>query len=143
MTLGPKIRHHTRPWIHPKMPKTMRRKLDLAFDVAAQRVSEVPRCASEFSVLGADGVQMLESTLYFAANAYKETTRCSTSAAYTFVGDAPTFLCRRFAFLSDEQAATILIHEALHHAGLSEDKIDPDAMPGYAINELVRNSCGL
>jgi hypothetical protein len=131
------------PWIHPFMPESVRRKLDSALDVAIQRVREDAQCAGLFQALGGDGIRALQSSMYFVASLSKEKTQCRTSAAYTQVGEAPSFLCRRFAYLSDQQAATILIHEALHHAGLTEYPHDPDALPGYAINRVVRKTCKL
>jgi hypothetical protein len=66
---------------------------------------------------------------------------CPSALAYTLVGGAPTWLCRRFARLSDERAAAILLHEALHHAGMDEWPHDPQAAPASAINELVEDAC--
>ncbi|MCG6947754.1 MAG: hypothetical protein LJE93_02410 [Acidobacteria bacterium] len=50
---------------------------------------------------------------------------------------------QRLRELSDEQAAMVIIHEALHHAGLSEYPKDPDAMTSRAINGMVSEKCGL
>jgi hypothetical protein len=143
MRLVARVPHHTtRPWIYPLMPKSMKRKLDDAFDIAVARVLDEPECAGLFSALGSDGVHMLESSLYFVAGPYKETEVCRTAVAFAYVGDAPVKLCRRFSYLSDNQAAMILIHEALHHAGLPEHPQDPNALPGWAINRLVQSTCG-
>jgi hypothetical protein len=125
------------------MPDNMRRKLNAALDIALQRVSDDAQCAGLFQALGGNGSLALRTTMYFVASPTKEKMQCNTSAAYTHVGEAPSFLCRRFAYLSDQQAATILIHEALHHAGMTEHPVDPDALPGYAINRLVRRVCKL
>jgi hypothetical protein len=58
------------------------------------------------------------------------------------VGAAPTFLCTGFSSLTDEHAALVLVHEALHHAGLTESPSDPSGMSSAAINEMVRTACG-
>jgi hypothetical protein len=48
------------------------------------------------------------------------------------VGSPSTFVCRLFQRLGDERAAVVLIHEALHHAGLTEYPQDPEAMTSGA-----------
>jgi hypothetical protein len=131
------------PWIHPSMPSNMQDKLRTAFETAVARVQEVPECGGLFAKLGADPVESLSRPLYFPAGPYKETTRCSRAAAFTYVGDRPTKLCRRFETLSDDWAAVIVVHEALHGAGLTERPSDPKAMSSGAINKMVRKACGL
>ena len=64
-------------------------------------------------------------------------------AAYTSVGSPRTVLCPAFASLSTSGAARILIHEALHFAGLGEKPADPKAPESYEINQIVTASCGL
>jgi hypothetical protein len=130
------------PWIHPSMPEGMRDKLVTAFGMAVGRVSRVEECRALFGELGADPLEILSTGLYFPANPYKETTRCRSALAYTFVGGAPTRLCRRFGMLSDDEAAMVVVHEALHHAGLTERPSDPGAMSAGAINTMVREACG-
>ncbi len=63
--------------------------------------------------------------------------------AFTSLGSAVTRLCPGFARLDDERAAVILLHEALHRAGLDEWPHDPDGLTPQGINELVREGCGL
>jgi hypothetical protein len=130
------------PWVHPSMPENVQAKLAVAFQMAVERVQEVEECGAMFAELGVDGVETLSNALYFPADPYKETTRCSGAAAYTYVGDRPTRLCCRFTTLSDEWAATIVVHEALHGAGLTEKPHDPKAKSSGAINKMVRRACG-
>jgi hypothetical protein len=130
------------PWIHPSMSDRMQSKLRVAFDTAIERVQEVPECGGLFAELGADPVESLSKAMYFQASAYKETTRCKGAAAFTYVGDRPTRLCRRFETLTDDWAAMIVVHEALHGAGLTEKPYDPKAMSSGAINKMVRKACG-
>jgi hypothetical protein len=68
---------------------------------------------------------------------------CRRACAVTAVGKRPVKLCRHFAQLSDSHAAMIVIHEALHLAGLTEYPHDPDAMSGVAINRMVTEACDL
>ena len=131
------------PWIHHRMPRKAREKLEAAFDLALQRVREVPECGELFAKLGADGVEMLSTTLYFPIGSpTKEVEMCGTADAFTYVGEAPTFLCRKFYRLTVERAAMVVVHEALHHAGLTEWPSDPEGMKSIAINQVVSESCG-
>jgi hypothetical protein len=84
----------------------------------------------------------LDSALHFPANPYKETERCRGAAAYTHVGGPATRVCQRFAAMSDEAAAAVLIHEALHHAGLGELPCYQDAGTSADIDHSVRRHCG-
>jgi hypothetical protein len=100
-------------------------KLDEAFAVALERIREIPQCAGLFVELGADGSEMLATTLYMPTHPFDEQSLCQSAAAFTWVGGVHTRLCRRFSSLSTERAAMTLIHEALHHAGLTEKPADP------------------
>jgi len=59
------------------------------------------------------------------------------------VGGGPVRVCRDFSRLSDSQAAMVIIHEALHHAGLTEYPQDPNGMTSNQINGMVAEQCGL
>jgi hypothetical protein len=131
------------PWIHPSMPSAVQKKLTVAFEIAVQRVEEVPQCEALFTKLGADAFETLKTGLYFPATPARETNACKRSYAQTFVGDAPTWICRRITGYSDEQAAMVVIHEALHHAGLPEKPHDRKAMTSAQINDMVRANCRL
>ena len=140
------------PWIHPTMSPDVREKLAAGFDIAVERVREVPACAELFHRLGEDGVQMLRTGLYFPVDTHRRevevcgrnpsaNARVGMNLAYTTVGGAPTWLCRHFSTVTDDYAAITVIHEALHHAGLSEKPIDRTAMSSTQITEMVMNAC--
>jgi len=131
------------PWIHHSMPNAVQEKLIAAFEIAVERVEEVTQCEALFTNLGADAFETLKTGLYFPATPARETKACERSYAQTFVGDAPTWICRRITGYSDEQAAMVVIHEALHHAGLPEKPHDRKAMTSAQINDMVRTSCRL
>lgn len=133
---------YVQPWISASMPPPTRDKLVTAFELAVARVQEVEECRTLFAELGADPLLTLATTVYEPADPYKETTTCQRALAFTFVGAAPTRLCRRFGFLSDDEAAMVVVHEALHHAGLTERPADREAMSAGAINIMVRRACG-
>jgi hypothetical protein len=141
------------PWIHSSMPDNVRARLEVGFELAVERVRELEACGDLFTRLGADGLEMLATGLYFPVDSYRrEVEVCGRNAAassrgahnlaYTTVGGAPTFLCRHFARVSTETAAVALIHEALHHAGLTERPRDRLAMSSTEITEMVEQACG-
>lgn len=117
-------------------------KLREAFPVALERVQEIPQCGELFAELEADGIEMLTTTIYMPTHRMDEQTVCQNAAAFTWVGGAHTRLCRRFSSLPDERAAMTLIHEALHHAGLTEKPKDPEAMSAREIDNMVEDACG-
>jgi hypothetical protein len=126
-----------------RLAKPVRSKLESGFELAIERVQTEPRCAELFAELGADGAELLATTMYYPADLKLERDLCSGALAYTVVGGAPSWLCRRFRRLSDEKAAHVLLHEALHRAGLDEFPHDPQAMTPAAIDEMVHEACGL
>jgi hypothetical protein len=121
------------------------RKLQQAYPLALQRVREVDTCRGLFADLGANGIEMLSTTIYRPAETNRELEICGFGAAlaFTAIGRSHTRLCEGFGRQAREAAAMILIHEALHHAGLGEWPHDPDALRSTQINRLVRKSCGL
>jgi hypothetical protein len=131
------------PWIHSKMSVDEREKLQAAVRIAANRIAEVEECSELFTRLDADGKEMLKATLYIPVSSYnRKDGICRRAAAYTKVGARSTFVCPEFSRLSDERAAMFVIHEALHHAGLTEKPQDRRGMTSLAINSMVGRSCG-
>jgi len=130
------------PWIHGDMREDVRTRLEAGFDIAVQKVQEVSECNALFEELGADALETLSTGLYFPiASHRKEKAVCRGAVAFTNVGAAPTFLCREFSRMTDERAAMYVVHEALHHAGLTEKPLDPGAMTSRAINRMVTDAC--
>jgi hypothetical protein len=131
------------PRINRRVPSRLRSTLEAGFELAVQKVSNEPGCRDLFAQLGANGVEMLSTTLYYQASLKMEKAVCSEALAFTVVGGAPTWVCQRFAKLNDRRAASVLLHEALHHAGMDEWPHDPNGLPPAAIDDLVEESCGL
>jgi hypothetical protein len=132
------------PRINLKMSDKNRDQLVAAIQVALQRVRDVPECRGMFTELGANGIETLgKLSLYPIGRHEAKANVCRTSIAYTYVGGGPTWICRKFWRLSDKQAAMVVIHEALHHAGLGEKPRDPNGMTVAAINRMVTKRCGL
>ena len=141
------------PRIYPTMPERLRAKLEAGFELALARVREVDSCRELFARLGADGLETLATGVYFPVESYRrEIEVCghydalgsfgASNLAFTFVGGSRTFLCRRFAWVSTEVAAAVVIHEALHHAGLTEQPYDRLAMSSTEITDMVEAACG-
>jgi len=128
------------PWVSSSMTPKVNRKLLLAFELAKNRVCEIHECHDLFSRLGVDGVETIVTVLYYLADMYIERTLCRRAVAYTYKGAVQTWICRRFSSLSDESAAALLIHKALHHAGL-EENIEGGSTSGE-IDTVVRRACG-
>jgi len=130
------------PWMHPKFSADLRNKLQSAVRIAAERIEEVEECGDLFAKLGADGEEMLNTTLYFPVAAHnRKDGICRKAAAYTKVGAKSTFVCPEFSRLSDKRAAMFVVHEALHHAGLSEKPLDRRGMTSLEINTMVGKKC--
>jgi hypothetical protein len=131
------------PRISKKVPRSVRKKLEAGIDLAAERLREVPECRALFEPFGADGVEKLRSTMYYTPEVYIEKGVGRKSYAFTEVGVRVTWVCRRFADLTDYKAAMVVIHEALHYAGLTEAPLDPNGMRSREINSMVAKACGL
>ncbi len=133
----------TSPWISSSVPVPVRSRLEASHQVATQRLTTKAQCRALFADLNADGFEALASTMYYPASTASEKQVCRGAFGYTTVGSAPTFLCRRFSRLSERRAALVLIHEALHRAGMGEWPLDSDGLASGAINDLVAEACGL
>lgn len=118
-------------------------KLQQAFPVALAHFRDNPECADLFARFGTDGLDKLVSSIYYPSNAAIEQRVCQGGvAAFTFIGGPQVRLCKRFASLGTERAAAVLIHEALHYAGLSEYPRDPQGMHARDIDRMVKKACG-
>jgi hypothetical protein len=118
-------------------------KIRTGFAVAVGRAREIPECAALFSEFGADPVELLGRALYYPAALNRNNLACRNGAqAFTPVGSPITWVCDRFARLDTDKAALVLLHEALHFAGLTEQPHDPRAMTSSEINDMVKDRCG-
>jgi hypothetical protein len=132
------------PRIGVKMPEKNREQITVSFQIALDRVREVPECGGMFTELGADGAGTLGRIVFYPIGRQGlGTDVCRGRVANTIVGGGPIWLCRGFSQLTDTQAAMIIIHEALHHAGLTERPRNPKGMTSAAINDMVLTRCGL
>ena len=113
-----------------------------AFPVAIDRIRKNPECRDLFARLGSNGLEKLAASSYSRTTLVTEQAICQRGAvAYTYVNTPDVHLCRRFASLNVNQAATILIHQALHFAGLTERPADPQGFHPREIDDMVREAC--
>ena len=118
------------------------RQLYLAFQIALKKVGGLSSCQELFDQLGADGIEVLANTTYVLAHADWERKVCRSASAFTTIGGSKVWLCGYFGWLSDSDGAEILLHEALHSAGLGEQPLDPEGPTAAEIDEMVKNKCG-
>jgi len=117
--------------------------LTRGFRLAMQQVQRRPECAALYESRGANGAVLLATTVYLMPSGRQAPALCLEGvAAYTTLERPVTFLCPAFAGLPRTLAATILLHEALHYAGMSEQPRDPNGLTPYQINALVSSACG-
>lgn len=131
------------PWISPTVASAVRSRLEASYLIATQRLRESAECRALFSDLGVDGIEALASTMYYPASVQHERQVCGGAYGYTVVGWVPTYLCRSFVRLSERRGAMVLIHEALHRAGMDEWPGDGNALSSREINDLVAERCRL
>ena len=118
-------------------------KLQQAYPVAVDHLRNNPECRDLFVELGANGFKKLSTTLYSQSTVTMERSFCRGGVTAITVIESPSVrLCKRFASLGTVQAATLLIHEALHFAGMSEWPRDPQGLNPREIDALVKKSCG-
>ena len=134
----------TGPMMRGNVTETVRQRLTLGFYLAKARVNTKPSCAALFTQLGADGPSLLAQVTFHGVTMEKVRGPCGPDiVAHTTVGGRDVKLCPSFGSLSVPAAAVIVIHEALHSAGLSEKPSDPQGLTKEQINTLVKVSCSL
>ncbi len=118
--------------------------LKAAFRGAVKRIEKVKSCSALFDDLMVDGLQALARSRYNAPQSQWEQRQCSAGiAAYTVVGSNRVVVCRHFQRLDRRVQSAVLIHEALHTAGLGEAPLDPEATTAVEIETMVEEACGL
>ena len=130
------------PWISERLPTVVRRKIESAYELVRQRLEDRPQCSRLFSELDEDGAEIMRRTLYFPADAIMEKKLCWRAYAFTKVGIQPTWICRRMWLLPVSRFALVLLHEALHHAGLEEWPHANAADDSESISGRVTTACG-
>jgi hypothetical protein len=138
-----KSRASAEPSFNMSLSSSATATLREAFPIALERVRSLADCRSLFDALVVSGNERLTSTFYVPPTAAQTANSCSKGAvAFTHVGSPVTYLCSGFGALSPEEAAVVVIHEALHFAGLPEAPSNPEALNSRQINRLVQEACG-
>lgn len=135
---------HAVPRVLGPVPDPMKTRLESAFAVARERVASRAACRDLYRELDRSGSDSLESTRYLVTTLRERQRVCDRRvSAFTVPGGLTTRLCPSFARLPTPRAAAVLIHEALHTAGLPESPGVPGAMRSSEIEDLVARRCGL
>ncbi len=124
----------------------MQWKLEIGLRAAVSRLRSRKSCQKLFTELSAVGEDVLANAIYGGPLSSVEERLCRRlrADAFTAVSARRIVLCPgRFESLTRDRAAAVLIHEALHHAGLRESPAVPDAPTSQEINRLVRRHCAL
>jgi hypothetical protein len=137
------LRTDLRPNVRLGVAPAVAMKLRAGFDLALDRVERESACRALFADLGADARGTLHGSLYYGATRQQEQSHCRYATAATQVGSAVTRVCESFSRVSIERAALVLIHEALHRAGLPERPQAPDAKSAREIDRMIHTRCGL
>ena len=117
--------------------------LKFAYKGAIKKLEKDEACRALFDDLVVDGIEALSRSRYEAALSGSEKRHCAAGvAAYTAVGSVRVVICSHFHRLDRRTKSAVLIHEALHTAGLSEAPVDPAAMTAAEIEEMVEEACG-
>lgn len=112
--------------------------------IANNKLSTIPACEKMFDDLGANGANVIAATTYRDGTGSSKCTSRPGAAAVTDVGSYTVLLCgSSFTSLSANGAATIVTHEALHSAGMSENPPDPNAKTSEQISTMVQANCSL
>jgi len=124
------------------LPPATQVRLNASFRLAVRFVREAPTCQALFQSLGANGEEKLARTVFERAGPRNIEVCVRRHAwAFTRLGTSTTWICPVFDQLVSVEAALILIHEALHFAGLPELPGTPGALESAQIQAMVAANC--
>jgi len=132
------------PLIAASLPAPQRFALIAAFKTAYRRAYESESCRRLFEELEISAAGALAASHYDRPAAAAIRAHCQKRVgAVTSVRSRHIHLCPGFETLSRNDQAAILIHEALHTAGLGEWPQDLEAPTSRQITERVKLACSL
>lgn len=132
------------PQVSVRLSVPQRFALLAAFKTAYRRAQESESCAALFEDLELDAAKALTASRYDLPSSSAVQARCRAGvAAVTGVRSPHIRLCRRFGTMSRGDQAVVLLHEALHVAGLDEWPQDPKAQTAREITKRVKEACSL
>jgi hypothetical protein len=116
-----------------------------AREVALDRLGERVECRELFAGQGADGARLLLGAWYRRAAPEEAGGLCEKgAAAFTGMRSGRVAICAdNFLKLGRHYRAVVLLHEALHVAGVGQAPHHPGAQTSREIDWMVRHSCGL
>ena len=117
-------------------------QLGVAFPLAIAKLDNLSSCRDLFAPFAMDGFSVLAQTRYTTAPKTLGPWQ-GGAFAYTTVGGLVVTLCEGFAALPPSVAAAVLLHEALHAAGLGEWPVEAEAATSSATTAAVRSACAL
>lgn len=117
-------------------------KLRRAQPIAREALENRAGCSRLFADLHRkNGLAVLDLTTY---RDWSDNSNCTGVPAFTIPNWLTVFLCRDFEDLPEHTAAAVLIHEALHSAGLLEKpQFEQATMTSSQIQDLVEAACNL
>lgn len=116
-----------------------------ALSLAELRLERDSRCSALFRELKADGGELLRRASYSRAGAEEQEMWCGTGTVALFTtirGDRIGICHDSLRKLDRFELAMVLIHEALHMAGVEESPAIEGAPSSVELNHLVREKCG-
>ncbi len=133
------------PLLSPNLSLVEQDAVTAAFHDAVRRIDEYSSCRALFDDLVVDGRRALAKSFYEPAAEPRVKLLCNRyrAAAISVVNGDRVFLCRRFNRLTPTGKVAVLIHEALHGAGLSEAPLDPEAQTAAEITSMVKLACSI
>ncbi|MEE8368811.1 MAG: hypothetical protein V3S30_10900 [Thermoanaerobaculia bacterium] len=134
------------PRIEGELPTRVAFLLRASQSVAERSLKRHASCRGLFIEFGTTAEEILPVIRYARASGDNGRRLCGRGnvSAYVGLGTGKTWIClENFSALNRYEAAMVVLHEALHHAGLSEWPVDPEAPKSSDINNMVRRACHL
>ena len=131
------------PQVKGRMSSNDAFALKIAYGRAIKRLEKIESCRDLFDGLDMDGLQALAGSQYRPVQTDEERAYCTRGVyAYTAVGHNRIMICRHFFHMQDARTKmAVLIHEALHTAGMGEAPGHPDCMTAEEITAMVEKAC--
>ena len=134
------------PIAQPEIDLSPQHELALlaAYRAAVSKLDKKQSCRELFAGLDLEGIHAMARQRYQQAESPNEEALCASGImAFTGVGQSRILICQRFHAAARSQKIAVLIHEALHTAGLREAPLDPDGLTSLEITHMVRRACSL
>ena len=133
------------PVVSRELPVRLRFKIENGLHRARQALEKRPACRDLFRDLGAEGTASLSSLRFHLATPEQTRSICRERSAVLFStlhGHEVGVCATQFSKIPAGHTAPLLLHEALHRAGLQEQPHSPDALRSGEVTALVREMCG-